>query len=392
LIFGREFAGAAAVLLAVLGGGTCAVAQETQSPPVSVTVYDSWFEPYTAYGRSEAGGAVIVFDQPAVRPATPPPAPLSVLPAKPAAPDLGPPLETAAGRSAQSAPAVPPVAPQTAPAPASVQKPPQSASEAGSEDRYVEGTYAINLDYWLSYPQNLYRIGTAPARFDRGDWITAALAVGAGGALLLLDESLMDFWQNDVKSDATGSAADIFREFGDSKNIIFGSLAAYALAETLDSTGVLDARREKSAALLSLESFLLTQGIVTGMKYVTGRNRPEDTNDAFDFEGPTKGDVNASFPSGHAGSAFAVASVLSETYGEDNPWVPYLAYTVATGAALARVDDNRHWFSDVFVGGAIGYFVGQTVTRYSPFLKRNNITLLPFGSSDARGIGVAYRF
>lgn len=168
--------------------------------------------------------------------------------------------------------------------------------------------------------------------------------------------------------------------------------AAYAVAETLDSSGMVDARREKSAALLTLESFLLTQGIVTGLKYVTGRNRPEESDDAFDFEGPSKGDSNASFPSGHAGSAFAVATVLSETYGADNPWVPYLAYPVAAGTAFARIDDDRHWFSDVFVGGAIGFAVGRTVTRHSPFLARNNITLQPFTQANASGLGVNVTF
>ena len=87
-----------------------------------------------------------------------------------------------------------------------------------------------------------------------------------------------------------------------------------------------------------------------------------------------------------------MASVLSETYGYDNPWVPWVAYTFATGTALSRVDDNRHWFSDVFFGSAVGYFVGTTITRYSPFLKRNNLTLMPFNKGDASGVGLAFKF
>lgn len=75
----------------------------------------------------------------------------------------------------------------------------------------------------------------------------------------------------------------------------------------------------------------------------------------------------------------------------DKPWVPWVAYTVATGTALSRVDDNKHWFSDVFVAGAVGLFVGKMVTRYSPFMARNNITLLPFSEDGARGVEVAFK-
>jgi len=361
---------------------SAAMAQETQAATVPVTVFNPGFEPYTAYGRAEAGGAVIVFDRMT-------PAPLRKAPKPVAPPDLGPPLETAAGPVTSQTPkqVLPP-----APAKPRETVQAQDPGDPAAGKQYVEGVYAINTDYLLSYPQNLYRILSAPRRFDRADWLTTALVVGAGSALLILDESLMDFWQNDVKNGTMDDVSDGLKELGESKNVIFGSLAAYALAETLDSTGVADARREKSAALLTLQSFLLTQGIITGTKYITGRNRPEDSDDAFDFEGPTKGDTNASFPSGHAGSAFAVASVLSETYGTDNPWVPWIAYPLAAGTALSRVNDNKHWFSDVFFGSAVGYFVGTTITRYSPFLKRNNLTFLPFSKGNASGVGLAYKF
>ncbi len=389
-------AGAAVAAACAVTGA--AMAQETQASRTPVTVFDSGLEPYTAYGRAQAGGSVIVFSRAHLSPFGNVPEPTTPL-APPAAiaPDLGPPVETAAGatpatmqqpRQVRSpAPAPPASTPAITRESAQAQ---DSGAPAGK--RYVDGIYAINKDYLLSYPQNLYRILSAPRRFDRSDWITTALVIGAGSALFILDEPLRDFWQNDVKSGTTGDISDGLRKFGDSQNILFGSLAAYALAETLDTAGMVDARREKSAALLTLQSFLLTQGIITGTKYISGRNRPQDTDDSFDFEGPSKGDSNASFPSGHAGSAFAVASVLAETYGPDNPWVPWAAYSLATGTALSRIDDDKHWFSDVFFGSAVGYFVGTTLTRYSPFLERNNLTLMPFNRGDASGVGLAYKF
>lgn len=367
----------------------CAVAAPAAGAQsrVAVRVYDFGFSPYTAWGTADASGSVIVFD-PDTAGLAPPRSPrggseAEFLPPYQAAPmaPFPPPLETSAG-----------------PAEAEPEQPAEAAQSGGDgaattqQGAYVDGVYLVNTDYLLSYVENTYRVLTGPLRFERDDWINVALVAGIGGALLLLDEPLIDFWQGDVRGDATESLADGFREFGESDNIVIASLGAYALAEALDTSEAFDLKREKATALLTLQSFLLTQGFITGIKYVTGRERPEDTDDAFDFQGPSKGDFNASFPSGHAGSAFAVASVISQMYGDDNPWVPWFAYSIATGTALSRVDDNRHWFSDVFVGGAMGYFIGRTVTRYNPFLQRNNITLLPFSRDGARGVAVSYRF
>jgi membrane-associated phospholipid phosphatase len=267
----------------------------------------------------------------------------------------------------------------------------ETAAGAG-EATYSDGLYLIDTDYLLSYPKNFYRMFTGPLRYDRDDWINVAFVVGIGGALILLDEPLNDLWRGSVHSGATEALSDAFRPLGDSDKIIIASLGAYTVAELLDSIEGVDLKREKTTALLTLESFLLTQTLITGLKYASGRERPSDTESGFDFSGPSMADFNASFPSGHAGAAFSVASVISEMYGPENPWVPWIAYTAATGTALARVDDNRHWFSDVFVGSAIGYFVGKMVVRYNPFLERNHITLRPFRQNDAQGVALSYRY
>ncbi|SLN29587.1 phosphatase PAP2 family protein [Oceanibacterium hippocampi] len=258
--------------------------------------------------------------------------------------------------------------------------------------RYIDGIYAVNTDYLLGYPKNLFRVLSAPVHFDGEDWLTAGLVVAAGGAMLFLDEPIRDFWQDDVRNDDTDKAADYLRELGEFDYFLYGSLAAYALAEVADTSGAIDARREKSAALLALQSTVLTGLLVNGVKYAVGRNRPPDAEDAFDFEGPSKGDFNASFISGHAAFAFSFATVLSEIYGPDNPWLPYLAYSAATGTALSRINDDRHWLTDVAFGAALGYAVAKVVTRYNPFLERNGIGLAPLYRDDARGVTVSLRF
>jgi membrane-associated phospholipid phosphatase len=61
---------------------------------------------------------------------------------------------------------------------------------------------------------------------------------------------------------------------------------------------------------------------------------------------------NDAFPSGHATLAFALATSLSDEI--HNPWVSVILYTGAAGTAWSRLNDQRHWLSDVLMGSAIG--------------------------------------
>lgn len=61
-----------------------------------------------------------------------------------------------------------------------------------------------------------------------------------------------------------------------------------------------------------------------------------------------------SFPSGHTAQAFMAATFLSEEYGYRYKWIPYAAYTVASGTGLLRMANNKHYVCDVLVGAAIG--------------------------------------
>ncbi len=260
-------------------------------------------------------------------------------------------------------------------------EPPPVLSDRNLDD----GIYIVKPKYWIGYGENAWRIVASPLHYDRDDWITVAIIAGITGALIIADESLMDIWQNDVRSGVTDDAADIFELFGQ-EEMVYGLLGAYAAAEALGW------KREKAATLMALESFALSGLLVAGLKWITGRERPNDTDTAYDFGGPGAAGTNASFPSGHTVVAFAVASVISDVYGDQTPAASWLAYTAATGAALARVNEEKHWVSDVVAAGAIGYFVGKLVTRFNPFLARHNIAVEPSAQDGAPGVALAYRF
>jgi membrane-associated phospholipid phosphatase len=92
----------------------------------------------------------------------------------------------------------------------------------------------------------------------------------------------------------------------------------------------------------------LTQLFVQGAKFAVGRQRPDASN-------------SLSFPSGHAASTFATATVLQQHFG----WkagVP--AYTFASFVAASRMASSKHYFSDVVVGAGLGIAAGRTVTLH----------------------------
>jgi membrane-associated phospholipid phosphatase len=113
----------------------------------------------------------------------------------------------------------------------------------------------------------------------------------------------------------------------------------------------------QEAGLLALEALAHTQVVVFGIKQLTNRVRPPESSENRGFW--RGGD---SFPSGHAASSFAVASVFAYEY-RDHIAVPITAYTLASAISASRLSARRHWLSDIFVGGSTGFLLGRYVYR-----------------------------
>jgi membrane-associated phospholipid phosphatase len=101
---------------------------------------------------------------------------------------------------------------------------------------------------------------------------------------------------------------------------------------------------------------ILSQSLVQTLKYTVRRDRPDHSD-------------NKSFPSGHAASAFATATVLNRYYG----WkIGVPAYALGSYVALARMSWNRHHASDVVMGAGFGIASARTVTMS---VGKNNFSL-----------------
>lgn len=91
---------------------------------------------------------------------------------------------------------------------------------------------------------------------------------------------------------------------------------------------------------------LLAQGTTQAIKHAVGRTRPDGSN-------------SHSFPSGHTSTMFATATVVQRHFG----WKAGIpAYAAAAYVAAGRVQDQRHYLSDVAFGAALGIVAGRTVT------------------------------
>jgi membrane-associated phospholipid phosphatase len=113
---------------------------------------------------------------------------------------------------------------------------------------------------------------------------------------------------------------------------------------------------QRETGFLAGESALDSLAIVYGLKYAFGRERPLQDNYQGNFW--RGGD---SFPSEHAAAAWSIASVIAHEY--PGPLTTLLAYGMASAISASRITAKQHFPTDVFVGSAIGWFVGQYVYR-----------------------------
>ena len=133
-----------------------------------------------------------------------------------------------------------------------------------------------------------------------------------------------------------------------------------------------------AAGLIKKDSYLQRTGLLAAEAWVSidildiafrstfRRVRPMDIPPNGDFTDTWfKTSANprksaGSFPSGHTGWAFAIATVVARRHG-NHKWVPWVAYGLATVTSLSRFTSPNHFASDAFFGAALGYSVGRFV-------------------------------
>ncbi len=201
-------------------------------------------------------------------------------------------------------------------------------------------------------PPNPDRAAPGPAGGETSQtWNRVGLGAGVLGGALLLDQSIRDL-ALDHQGAFGRDLAEGGHTYGDWKRTA-PLLAGGGILLGVAFDGERGVRRATSA-FFGIFAGSLSNTVVN---WTLGRSRPRDDRGVLHFD-PFRG--NASLGSGHTAYAFAIAAAVDEV--TDGGWaIPF--YVAAAGTGLARIYGDRHWLSDVVVGGFIGWWVGGRATR-----------------------------
>lgn len=242
----------------------------------------------------------------------------------------------------------------------------------------------ITGEYVKGYFTDTGRMLASPANWDGSDWLTAGLVIGATAGTYLVDADIRNFARRNQSST------------GDSLAVVGNTLGNPVY--TLPPLGLLylygnlnEDPKARRTSLLAVESLAISGVFTWTLKLATQRPRPFTGESPGTWNGPGLRTINPAFPSGHTPASFAVATVVAEEYG-NNPYIPPLAYGLATLTGLSRIYDDKHWASDVVFGAAIGYFVAKTVVGYHKSSGSASVKILPTFNQDGFGLTAQYRF
>jgi hypothetical protein len=203
---------------------------------------------------------------------------------------------------------------------------------------------------------NVSRVATEPIALVLMGTGTASTALLAGTDG---DHELRVVVQESIGSRSFGSAA-----------VALGWVVPALVPSTFFLGGAVTGDRDtQRAGAAALQAIVLTVTVVGSLKIATGRDfplhggspddphrlgHPEHAHEWHPFQG------NWAWPSGHAASAFALASSLT-AYFRGALAVPFTLYPFATMVAAGILAGDHHWASDVIAGAAFGQAIGWNV-------------------------------
>src|SRR5262249_11927221 len=115
-----------------------------------------------------------------------------------------------------------------------------------------------------------------------------------------------------------------------------------------------DSAKAREIGVLGSESLLDSLIVAGGLKEGFRRDRPHDKHPCDFWGGGT------SFPARHPIQVLSIASLFAPQY-KHQKFVGVTAYSLAAIVSASRVAAQKHFASDIFAGGAMGWFIGRYV-------------------------------
>jgi len=210
--------------------------------------------------------------------------------------------------------------------------------------------------YFKSWLTDTRDIAISPYRWNKYQWIAFSGVVVVTAVLITQDARIQKVVEKNQNPFMDNASKYGLERLGS------GLYALPALGLLYGVGAITKNDKARYTALKGVEAFILANVFSTLIKQLTQRHRPYNDipPNPNIWEGPFHLTINSSFPSGHSTNIFAIATVLATAYSK-TVWVPIVCYTLAGLTAASRVYQNDHWFSDVFVGSALGFAIGKTI-------------------------------
>ncbi len=225
----------------------------------------------------------------------------------------------------------------------------RSTRDSGALDRHFQGPV------WIGALEQQSR--------QPGQW--------APTAALVLALPIAAFDDHELSDDAADHGVTADTHTGDVLSLALGGGA-------LAWGGMNWANGDQGASFeVAAESLVVTAAATQSLKRITHRHRPGGSAS------------HSSFPSGHTSFAFAGATFLArEIEAQTGSMLGYGLYVPAAVVALNRVENERHWPSDVIVGAALGIFVTNWIyNAHFPEEKSQRPTIFKTRPKLAWGFG-----
>jgi membrane-associated phospholipid phosphatase len=222
---------------------------------------------------------------------------------------------------------------------------------------------------------------TTPFQLANGNLLMTIGVAGALGLTYGFDGEIRDILQRnrsrgiDKAADAGALVGDPFLHLGVAALVYGGGILA-------------ESPRWKETGEMIGEALILADGATLVLKEASGRGRPIVTAHKGDFRPFGFRSDYDGLPSMHTASSFAVASVLART-SESLP-VAVASYCAAAFVGFSRMNQDKHWASDVLLGAAIGELAGRVVT--GQHARKSSYAFVPTVTVAGGGLALTGRF
>ncbi len=194
---------------------------------------------------------------------------------------------------------------------------------------------------------------TAPFGFSKSEICYAGGVAAGTGMLMYCDDDLRKKLGRQTIKTLNNDFWDVPTRYGIASYANIAALSTYAAGL------IFKEEKLRTTGRLLFESLSISGVTVVLVRYIFARSRPYSGDNQWKYNWFEWNNEIESFPSGHTTVAFAFSTVLAERI--DNNWVRLGLYGLASSTAFARVHNNQHWTSDVFVGAILGFVTGMHV-------------------------------